>query len=197
MLRKAKFSFISLNAPALIPDASAFRIARQLWSTSQEFSSVDSVIPLRSAMLISTWGMNNRPVCGHSSERQSHPIDKNIIIIIPYDGSSIYEFVCVVIIVAMIMLRDSGLCMLIYTRMTMCVYQIRFSRHSWRSIYTYLIKLLTNYLWKISYGKVFFTCWMKLGLLIFIALKTATELRYYGLTWKIMCNMIKKNIVFQ
>jgi hypothetical protein len=42
-------------------------IARELWWMNQEFSPAD-IIPLWFSMLIYPWGMNNRPVGGHSSE---------------------------------------------------------------------------------------------------------------------------------
>jgi hypothetical protein len=35
------------------------------------------IIPPRFSMLIYHLGMNSRPVCGRSSEKQSHPIDRN------------------------------------------------------------------------------------------------------------------------
>jgi hypothetical protein len=70
-LHKAKF--ISFASSSLLLADSASRIFRELWWTNQEF------FPLGIAPWFSTLkfqlGMN-WPVGGHSSETQSHPVDK-------------------------------------------------------------------------------------------------------------------------
>jgi hypothetical protein len=78
--------------PDLLPNDSVGRISRELWWTNQEISPV-SIIPLCSHI---TWGINNRPIRGHSSDTWSHHIN---MIIIKY-WKNFYEFriLCYVII---------------------------------------------------------------------------------------------------
>jgi hypothetical protein len=46
----------------------AGRIARELGWTNQEIFPVDIIPPWSSMLIYITWGMNNRPVGGRSSE---------------------------------------------------------------------------------------------------------------------------------
>jgi hypothetical protein len=48
---------------------------------NQEFSPVDIIPPWFSMLIYITWRMNNRHVCGRSSETYSHPFDIIIIVI--------------------------------------------------------------------------------------------------------------------
>jgi hypothetical protein len=57
----------------------AGRIITELWLTNQEFSPVNIIPPQSSMLIYITWGMNNTPVGGHSSETCSYSIDMIII----------------------------------------------------------------------------------------------------------------------
>jgi hypothetical protein len=62
--------------PAMLLNCYTRRIARELWWTNQDFPPAVS-FHYRSPCACITWGMNNRPVGGRSSETWFHPIDIN------------------------------------------------------------------------------------------------------------------------
>jgi hypothetical protein len=69
--RKEKLIFLPV-LPALLLEDSAGRIARELWWPNREFSTVVIIPPLFSMFIYAiSWGMNNRPVVGRSSETSS------------------------------------------------------------------------------------------------------------------------------
>jgi hypothetical protein len=84
VLNKAKFvvSFASSSC-------FAGRVAREILEKYQEFTPVDVIPPW-----FFTWGMNNRPIGGCSSETWSHPIDMNNILHGSFVVSVVKSFIC-------------------------------------------------------------------------------------------------------